>query len=60
MKKTPSMTIGESIMTFRRGDVVLIPFPYSDEPTLVVYHAGALTERDLAGVDDRLRLALGL
>ena len=112
-------------MAFRRGDVVLIPFPYTDlsatktrpavvvsselyhelrselllaylssriavadprldyvlvdwkeagllkptfmrpkiaaiEPALVVYHTGVLSERDLAGVDDRLRLALGL
>lgn len=112
-------------MAFRRGDVVLIPFPYTDlsatktrpavvisseiyhsvrsemllaylssrivtadvrldyvlldwkdagllkptfmrpkiaaiEPALVVYHAGALTKRDLAGVDERLHRALGI
>ena len=29
-------------------------------PTLVVYRAGVLSERDMAEVDDRLRRALGL
>ncbi len=112
-------------MAFRRGDVVLIPFPYTDlsatktrpavvissdiyhsvrsemllaylssritvadasldyvlldwkeagllkptfmrpkiaaiEPELVVYRAGTLTKRDLAGVDERLHRALGI
>ena len=125
MMKTRFMMSGESIMALKRGDVVLIPFPYTDlsatktrpavvvsgelyhelrselllaylssriaaadprldyilvdwkeagllkptfmrpkiaviEPTLVVYRAGVLSERDMAGVDDRLRRALGL
>ena len=48
------MTIGESCMQFKRGDVVLVPFPFSDlsttkvRPAVVVssalYHS---TEPDL-------------
>ena len=48
------MTIGESCMQFQRGDVVLVPFPFSDlsttkvRPAVVVssdlYHS---TEPDL-------------
>ena len=125
MMKTRFMMSGESIMALKRGDVVLIPFPYTDlsatktrpavvvsselyhavrselllaylssrlssvdaeldyvlqdwkeagllkptfmrpkiaaiEPSLIVYRAGVLSERDMAGVDDRLRRALGL
>ena len=30
IRKTPSTTTGEHSMAFRRGDVVLIPFPFTD------------------------------
>jgi hypothetical protein len=61
-------------MPYHRGNVVLVPFPFSDlsatsalktvlftlAPSRVEYHIGALTSRDLAEVDRRLRLALAL
>ncbi len=125
MMKTPFTITGERIMALKRGDVVLIPFPYTDlsatktrpavvvsselyhavrselllaylssrlssvdaeldyvlqdwkdagllkptfmrpkiaaiEPSLIVYHVGALSERDMREVNGRLKLALAL
>ena len=62
------MTIGESCMQFQRGDVVLVPFPFSDlsttkvRPAVVVssalYHS---TELDLllAAITSKISLATG-
>lgn len=62
------MTTGESCMAFQRGDVVLVPFPFSDlssmkvRPAVVVssalYHA---TEPDviLAAITSKLGTATG-
>lgn len=44
---------------YKRGDIVLIPFPFADL-TGTKTRPGNLTDADLSEVDKRLRVALGL